>query len=87
MADSSLQQVQVMEQKDVTAEDLDGEEIRNPESGQAPIEDEEAPIPEVVDEIPDDSLMVVGSTSIIEEEPKKSYASIVSSHCINAFCL
>lgn len=80
MADPSLQQMQVPEQTVVTAEDVDAEEVYNPESGQALIEEEESPVPEVVDEIPDDSLMVAGSTSIIEEVPKKSYASIVSIH-------
>ncbi|KAI4356354.1 hypothetical protein L6164_000383 [Bauhinia variegata] len=58
------------------AEDFDGEEVYNPENGQASIE-EEPPVPEVVDEVPDDSQMVAGSTSKIEEVPKKSYASIV----------
>ncbi|KAF7825832.1 putative G3BP-like protein isoform X1 [Senna tora] len=77
VADPSLQQVQVSEQGVVTAEDINGEVVNNNESEQAPVEEEEAPVPEVVDEIPDDSLMVAGSTSIIEEVPKKSYASIV----------
>lgn len=41
-------------------------------------EEEEALVAEVVDEVPDDSLMVAESDSKIEEVPKKSYASIVS---------
>lgn len=75
--DPSLQQIHVSEQIVPPAEDVNGEEVYNPENGQAPTEEEEAPVPEVVDEIPDDSLVVAGSTSIIEEVPKKSYASIV----------
>jgi len=57
-----------------------GEEVYNPESTQASIEEEEAPVPEVVDEIPDASQMVAGITSQMEDLPKKSYASIVSIH-------
>lgn len=63
----------------MTAED-GGEEVYNPENGQAAIEEEEAPVPEVLDEIPDDSQMVAGLASQIEEVPKKSYAYIVSLH-------
>ncbi|KAK4268250.1 hypothetical protein QN277_024932 [Acacia crassicarpa] len=73
----SLQQTHASEHIVLPAEDVNGEEAYNPENGQALIEEEEAPVPEVVDEIPDDSLVVAGSTSIIEEVPKKSYASIV----------
>ena len=72
-------ETQVSEQISVTAED-GGEEVYNPENGQAAIEEEEAPVPEVLDEIPDDSQMVAGLASQIEEVPKKSYAYIVSLH-------
>ncbi|TKY66175.1 putative G3BP protein [Spatholobus suberectus] len=75
--DPSVLEIQVSEQISVTAEDGDGEEVYNPENGQASIEEEEAPVPEVLDEIPDDSQMVAGLASQIEEVPKKSYASIV----------
>ncbi|XP_028776948.1 putative G3BP-like protein isoform X2 [Neltuma alba] len=76
--DPSLKKIHVSEQIVLSAEDVSGEEVYNPENGQASFEEEEeAPVPEVVDEIPDDSLVVAGSTSIIEEVPKKSYASIV----------
>lgn len=64
----------------MTAEDGDEEVVYNPENGQAAIEEEEAPVPEVLDEIPDDSQMVAGLASQIEEVPKKSYAYIVSLH-------
>ncbi|XP_027350599.1 putative G3BP-like protein [Abrus precatorius] len=77
VADPSLPERQVSEQISVTAEDGDAEEVYHPENGQASIEEEEAPVPEVLDEIPDDSQMVAGLASQIEEVPKKSYASIV----------
>lgn len=80
MADPSVLETQVPEQISVTAEDGDGEEVYNPENQQASIEEEEAPVPEVLDEIPDDSQMVAGLASQIEEVPKKSYAYIVSLH-------
>ncbi|KAL2569346.1 hypothetical protein AAZV13_18G123400 [Glycine max] len=76
VADPSVLETQVSEQISVTAED-GGEEVYNPENGQAAIEEEEAPVPEVLDEIPDDSQMVAGLASQIEEVPKKSYAYIV----------
>ncbi|XP_019413015.1 PREDICTED: putative G3BP-like protein isoform X2 [Lupinus angustifolius] len=76
--DPAVLETQVSEQIPVTAEDGEGEEVYNPENGQASIEEEEeAPVPEVVDEIPDDSQMVSGLTSEIDDVPKKSYASIV----------
>ncbi|XP_061339116.1 nuclear transport factor 2 isoform X2 [Gastrolobium bilobum] len=76
--DPSMLETQVSEQMTVTAEDGDGVEVYNPENGHASTEEEEAPVPEVLDEIPDDSQMVAGLASQIEEEvPKKSYASIV----------
>ncbi|KAK7395426.1 hypothetical protein VNO78_15984 [Psophocarpus tetragonolobus] len=77
VADPPVLETQVSEQISVTAEDGDGEEVYNPENGQASIEEEEPPVPEVLDEIPDDSQMVAGLASQIEEVPKKSYASIV----------
>ncbi|XVF72291.1 hypothetical protein PTKIN_Ptkin12aG0108400 [Pterospermum kingtungense] len=59
-------------------EEANGAEVYNPsENGDISIEEEEAPVAEVVDEIPDDSQMVADSDSKIEEVPKKSYASIV----------
>ncbi|KAI4354293.1 hypothetical protein L6164_003169 [Bauhinia variegata] len=69
--------VHVPEAGDKKDEDVDGEEVYNTENGRASIGEEEQPVPEVVDEIPDDSQMVTGSTSKIEEVRKKSYASIV----------
>lgn len=77
VADPSVLETQVSEEISVTAEDGDGEEVYNPEDGQDSIEEEEAPVPEVLDEIPDDSQLVAGLASQIEEVPKKSYASIV----------
>lgn len=60
---------------------VDGEEVYNPpENEQASVEEEEAPVPEVVDETSDGWQMVAESNSKIEEVPKKSYAYIVSGH-------
>ncbi|XP_054784566.1 nuclear transport factor 2-like isoform X3 [Prosopis cineraria] len=49
-ADPSLQQIHVSEQIVPPAEDVNGEEVYNPENGQAPTEEEEAPVPEVMKE-------------------------------------
>jgi hypothetical protein len=79
VSDPPVLETQVSEQISVTYEDGDGEEV-NPENEQVPVEEKEAPVPEVLDEIPDDSLKVSGLASQTEELPKKSYASIVSLH-------
>ncbi|XP_065874158.1 nuclear transport factor 2 isoform X3 [Euphorbia lathyris] len=72
----------VPEQTATPTEEVNVEEVCDPsENGDVSIE--EAPIAEVVDEISDDSPMVVDSQIVaecntkIEETPKKSYASIV----------
>ncbi|MBA0553418.1 hypothetical protein Golob_012603, partial [Gossypium lobatum] len=68
----------IVEQLAATPEEANGPEVYNPsENGDASIEEEEVPVAEVVDEIPDDSQMFDDSNSKIEEVPKKSYASIV----------
>jgi len=60
-------------------------EVEEEESGDFSVEEEEEPMPEVVDEIPPDSQLVVDSQVVvessakIEDVPKKSYASVVSS--------
>lgn len=77
MSDPPLLETQVPEQISVAVEDGVGEEVYNPENEQVSAEEEEAPVAEVLDEIPDDSQMVSGLASQIEEVPKKSYASIV----------
>ncbi|XP_059626238.1 nuclear transport factor 2-like isoform X2 [Cornus florida] len=76
---SPVQENHISEQTMVLAEVANGEEVYNPpDNGQVPVvEEEEEPIPEVVDEIQDGSQMIVASNSKIEEVPKKSYASIV----------
>lgn len=61
-----------------TEEAVVGEVYNPPENGDAPIVEEEIPVAEVVDEVEDDTQMVVESSAKIEEMPKKSYASIVS---------
>lgn len=75
--DPSVLETQVSEEIPLAAEDGDVEEVYNPENGQASIEEEEAPVPEVLDEIPDDSQVVAGLASPVDGAPKKSYAYIV----------
>ncbi|XP_021637362.2 nuclear transport factor 2 isoform X2 [Hevea brasiliensis] len=81
----SVQENHISEQTTAFSEEANGEEVWNPsENGDAAIEEEgAASVPEVVDEILDDSQMVIDSQIVaesnakIEEVPKKSYASIV----------
>ncbi|XVE72715.1 hypothetical protein DITRI_Ditri11bG0061300 [Diplodiscus trichospermus] len=76
--DPSPAQENHIEQPVALAEEANGPEVYNPsENGDFSIEEEEAPLAEVVDESPDDSQMVADSNSKIEEVPKKSYASIL----------
>ncbi|CAI0426548.1 unnamed protein product [Linum tenue] len=80
--DSSLgKENHILEQGPILSEDVNGGEVYDPsDNGDASVE-EEVPVPEVVDEVPEDSQMdsqvVIGSDAKIEEAPKKSYASIV----------
>ncbi|PSR94938.1 G3BP-like protein [Actinidia chinensis var. chinensis] len=77
---SLVQEINVSE-RTVDPIEVNEEEVLNPSpsnNGEVSVaEEEEVPVAEVVDEVPDDSLMVVESNSKIEEAPKKSYASIV----------
>ncbi|PSS14104.1 G3BP-like protein [Actinidia chinensis var. chinensis] len=76
---SPVQEIHVSEQT-VDPVEVNEEEVLNPSpsnNGEVSVVEEEVPVAEVVDEVPDDSLMVVESNSKIEEVPKKSYASIV----------
>ncbi|KAB2057158.1 hypothetical protein ES319_A11G150200v1 [Gossypium barbadense] len=67
-----------IEQPAALPEECNGPEVYNPsENGDGSIEEEESPVAEVVDEIPDDSKMVSDSKPEMEELPKKSYASIL----------
>ncbi|XP_044501986.1 nuclear transport factor 2-like isoform X1 [Mangifera indica] len=76
--DSLVQGTQVSDQTAVLSEEVNVEDVFYPtENGNGTIEEEETPVPEVVDEVPDDIHMVAESNSKIEEMPKKSYASIV----------
>ena len=55
--------------------EVNEEEVLNPSpsnNGEVSVVEEEVPVAEVVDEVPDDSLMAVESNSKIEEVPKKS---------------
>ena len=65
------------------ADEMGKEEACNPGNGEVLAAEEEPPVPAVVDEIPDDSQLVE-SNSKIEEVPKKSYASILSSHHVTS---
>ncbi|CAA7396207.1 unnamed protein product [Spirodela intermedia] len=61
-------------------EEMNIEEVYNPsDNWDGSVVDEEAPVNDVVDEVPNSSLVVVDSNpaTAIEEAPKKSYASIV----------
>ncbi|XP_021901040.1 ras GTPase-activating protein-binding protein 2 isoform X1 [Carica papaya] len=75
---SPVQENHISEQQADFSEDVNGEDRYNPsENGDGSIIEEEVPVPEVVDEVPNDSPMVVESSSKVEEVPKKSYASIL----------
>ncbi|KAG8641970.1 hypothetical protein MANES_12G047900v8 [Manihot esculenta] len=81
---SSVNENHISEQTTAFSEEANVEEVCDPsEDGDGAIEEEEAPVPEIVDEVPDDSHMVVDSQTVaepnakIEEVPKKSYASIL----------
>ncbi|KAH9728735.1 nuclear transport factor 2 (NTF2) family protein [Citrus sinensis] len=75
---SPVQENHVSDQTAISSEEVSGEEVDNPsENGDGTIEEEEAPVPEVVDAIPDDTHVAAESDSKVEEVPKKSYASIV----------
>ncbi|PSR86332.1 G3BP-like protein [Actinidia chinensis var. chinensis] len=57
---------------------VNGEEAVNGSiNGEVSVVEEEVPVAEVVDEVPDDSNVVIESHLKIEEVPKKSYASVV----------
>lgn len=60
------------------SDDIDAEEVYSHENGEVLVEEEEEPVSEVADEVPDDA-QIAESNSKVEEVPKKSYASIVSS--------
>ncbi|XP_073056996.1 nuclear transport factor 2-like [Primulina eburnea] len=69
----------VSEQITSPVEEVISGEVHNPtENGHVETVEKEVHVVEVVDEVPDDSRMVVESSAKIEEIPKKSYASIVS---------
>ncbi|XP_073146764.1 nuclear transport factor 2-like isoform X2 [Henckelia pumila] len=68
----------VSEQCGSPVEEIISGEVHNPtENGHVEIVEKEVPVAEVVDEVPDDSQVVVESSAKAEEAPKKSYASIV----------
>ncbi|KAI3772856.1 hypothetical protein L6452_04050 [Arctium lappa] len=65
----------IPEQAAVLTEESKAEEIVTMENGEEPTLEEEDPVPEVVDEVPEIPQLAVESNTKIE--PKKSYASIV----------
>lgn len=69
------------EGEEANEEEANGEEVvDNPsESDEGSVVDEEAPTSEVVEEVQNNSQAVVDSSPapVLEEAPKKSYASIV----------
>ncbi|KAK3017455.1 hypothetical protein RJ639_006405 [Escallonia herrerae] len=75
---SAVQENHILEQTTVGSEEANGEEEYNlPENGDVSVVEKEVPVAEVVNEVLDDSQMVVELNIKIEEVPKKSYASIV----------
>jgi hypothetical protein len=79
VSDPPVLETQVPEQISVTVEDSDWEklDVYNPENEQVSVEEEEARVAVVLDEIPDDSQKVAGLASQIEEVPKKSYMPLL----------
>lgn len=75
-----VQENPVSEQSTPSAEEaVSGEVYNPPENGDVPVtEEEEVPVPEVVDEVQDNAEPVVESPAKVDDAPKKSYASIVS---------
>ncbi|KAK6785946.1 hypothetical protein RDI58_014471 [Solanum bulbocastanum] len=77
LASPPVQQNHISEQSTLSVEEANEGEVYNPpENGDVPVE-EEVPVAEFVDEMQDDSQIVVESNIKIEDVPKKSYASIV----------
>lgn len=73
----------VSDQTAVPSDETNGEEVYNPsENGDGTVEEEETPVAEVVDEIPEETRIETETDSKIEEVPKKSYAYIVSNELI-----
>nr|XP_048336465.1 nuclear transport factor 2-like isoform X1 [Ziziphus jujuba var. spinosa] len=73
---SAVQENHVSEHATAVPDDIDKEEVYNTENVEVLVEEEEAPVPVAVDEIPDD-VQVVDESNSKSEVPKKSYASIV----------
>lgn len=86
--DAPVQDDYVIEQNNVVAEEDNGEEVPILSmNGETEVVEEEEPVAEVVNEVPDVSQLVVESEAKIEEMPKKSYASIVSFHGLYYYIL
>lgn len=86
LTDSPVQEDLILEESSPPAEELNGGEVLNPpENGDVPVEEEEEPVAEVVNEPQEVSQMVVETNTKIEEVPKKSYAKIVSDHWLASY--
>ncbi|XP_022847194.1 ras GTPase-activating protein-binding protein 1 isoform X3 [Olea europaea var. sylvestris] len=76
-------QIHVSEQSTPSTDEANGGEVHNPHENvdvptvEEEIPEEEIPVAEVVDEVQEDSQMVVESSAQNEEVQKKTYASIV----------
>lgn len=79
-----MQEDPISEETNELSEETSEEEVHDPsENGEISVAEEEVSVAEVVNEVPDDSQLIVESNIKIEEVPKKSYASIVSSQDIS----
>lgn len=79
-----MQENPISEETNELSEETSEEEVHDPsENGEIEVAEEEVSVAEVVNEVPDDSQLIVESNIKIEEVPKKSYASIVSSQDIS----
>lgn len=76
---SHVQENITPEQPVASVEEVNQPVAHNPtENGDISIDKEETPVPEVVDDIPDDLQAVAETDSKVDDTPKKSYAYIVS---------
>lgn len=67
------------EQASVLPEESQAEKVISVENEEVPTKEEESPAVKIVDEVQDSSQVEAESQTKVEDAPKKSYASIVSS--------
>lgn len=73
---STVPENHISELEIALSDDVEAEEVYSHENGEVLVEEEEEPVSEVVDEVPDNA-QIAESNSKVEEVPKKSYASIL----------